>query len=178
MISLKEKGAPDAIYAYGRTFLLDTDFRKWLDFPERINEAMSGNYEGYCDLFLDPDNVPIITDEILEALKEFHFKPPVVPRDSKSGVELIDYDIDADLIYASFMQAYGIDLTEVDLHWHKFSALLSGIPGDTPMATIIGYRSYDGKEKEYKELRAKWALPMKFTEEEQKQIDEFNKLFG
>ena len=47
------------------------------------------------------------------------------------------YDIryDGDYIYASFLQAYGIDLFDVqgELHWKKFNALLSGLPEGTKL---------------------------------------------
>ena len=69
------------------------------------------------------------------------------------------------------------------MHWHKFSALLSGIPQGTMLMDIIGYRSYkgNGKDPEYKKymrLKGLWALPQPVSEEEKEAMEEFNRLFG
>lgn len=63
---------------------------------------------------------------------------------------------DADFIYASFMQDYGIDLIEQQgiMHWQKFMALLHGLRDDTKLMKIIEIRTMDipkgtkGKERE------------------------------
>lgn len=57
----------------------------------------------------------------------------------------LDYNVDADLIYAAFIQVYGIDLIEQQgkLHWSKFQALMNGLPEGTTLSTIMGYRAYD-----------------------------------
>ena len=49
---------------------------------------------------------------------------------------------DAEYIYASFMQAYGIDLIEEQgkLHWIKFKALLDGLPEDTKFRQVLDIR--------------------------------------
>ena len=104
--------------------------------------------------------------------------PAELPRGSSTGVSLVDWDLDADIIYAAFMQAYGIDLIEADMHWHKFLALFSALPEETLMVKIMSYRAYTGQDKDMLELRDKWALPEKLGEEEQQAVDEFNELFG
>ena len=55
----------------------------------------------------------------------------------------IDFTQDADAIYASFRQAYGIDLIEERgrLDWRKFIALLAGLPQQTLMAQIVQIRT-------------------------------------
>lgn len=67
---------------------------------------------------------------------------PVQEDDDKK--QLIDLDVDADKIYASFQQAYNIDLFDVqqDFHWHKFKALLNGLPGGTVLSRVIQIRSW------------------------------------
>lgn len=183
MINLKRKGLPDCIYdAWGEPVFLDTDFRKWIDFPDRMEKAKGGDFMPYTELFLD--TAPTPTDEIINQIQDFYYIKPEVPRDSgNSGPELLDYDIDADYIFAAFMQSYGIDLVETDLHWHKFLALITALPDDTTLSRIMGYRGYDGKSKdvgykEYMKLKQMWELPVKRTEEEQEMIDEFNEMFG
>lgn len=75
---------------------------------------------------------------------------------------------DGDYIYSSFLQAYQIDLIEVQgiLHWQKFFALLNGLPSDTKFAEVIRIRTWEeqkGDSPEYKEkmrqLQDEYALP-------------------
>ncbi|MGT2800833.1 Gp15 family bacteriophage protein [Streptococcus marmotae] len=64
---------------------------------------------------------------------------------------------DTDYIYASFLQAYGIDLIDVQgkLHWKKFNALLSGLPKDTKFAEVMKIRSWRPQEGESKEYQSR-----------------------
>lgn len=97
---------------------------------------------------------------------------------SDKGQERAPYDIryDGDYIYASFLQAYGIDLFDVQgkLHWKKFNALLSGLPEGTKFMEVIKIRKWKpqkGDSAEYKEemrrLQKDYALPYEIIEEEE-----------
>lgn len=88
------------------------------------------------------------------------------------------YDIryDGDYIYSSFLQAYGIDLFDVqgELHWRKFNALLSGLPEGTKLMEVIKIRKWKpqkGDSSEYKEemrrLQKDYALPNDVIEKEE-----------
>lgn len=94
------------------------------------------------------------------------------------------YDIryDGDYIYASFLQAYGIDLFDVQgqLHWKKFNALLSGLPEGTKLMEVIKIRKWKaqkGDSAEYKEemrrLQKDYALPYEIIEEDEEYEEEF-----
>nr|DAH05308.1 MAG TPA: hypothetical protein [Caudoviricetes sp.] len=103
---------------------------------------------------------------------------------SNSGQEKAPYDIrfDGDYIYASFLQAYGIDLFDVqgELHWKKFNALLSGLPEGTKFMEVIKIRKWKpqkGDSAEYKEemrrLQKDYALPYEIIEEDEEYEEEF-----
>lgn len=94
------------------------------------------------------------------------------------------YDIryDGDYIYSSFLQAYGIDLFDVQgkLHWRKFNALLSGLPEGTKLMEVIKIRKWKpqkGDSSEYKEemrrLQKDYALPNDVIEEDEEYEEEF-----
>ncbi len=73
----------------------------------------------------------------------------------KENKKSIDFNKDAEYIYASFQQAYNINLhrEQGKMHWHEFKALLSGLPSDTIMQRIIQIRLYEpskGESGEYK----------------------------
>lgn len=74
---------------------------------------------------------------------------------------------DAEYIYASFLQAYGIDLIEQQgkLHWFKFQALLAGLPEDTKFRQVVSIRmwkkpnKHDTEEKQMTGLKEFYKLP-------------------
>lgn len=103
---------------------------------------------------------------------------PMKTTASNGKQEQSPYDIrfDGDYIYASFLQAYGIDLFDVQgkLHWKKFNALLSGLPEGTKFMEVIKIRKWKpqkGDSAEYKEemrrLQKDYALPYEIVEEEE-----------
>lgn len=91
------------------------------------------------------------------------------PMPQPKSKELYSLNHDADYIYASFVQAYGIDLTEVqgELDWRKFNALLQGLPSNTRFKEVVDIRQRPfatgkGSQKENKNLRDlknMYALP-------------------
>ena len=94
-----------------------------------------------------------------------------------------DFEEDADLIYAGFLQQYGIDLQEEDMHWWKFMILLENLGADTRLSRIMEYRTVDtaqkGLSKEqrkfYRAMQAYYGLDrgrvLEMTERD-KQIEE------
>lgn len=103
---------------------------------------------------------------------------PMKTTTSNGKQEQAPYDIrfDGNYIYASFLQAYGIDLFDVQgkLHWKKFNALLSGLPEGTKLMEVIKIRKWKpqkGDSSEYKEemrrLQKDYALPNEIIEEEE-----------
>lgn len=109
---------------------------------------------------------------------------PMKTTASNGKQEQAPYDIryDGDYIYASFLQAYGIDLFDVqgDLHWKKFNALLSGLPEGTKFMEVIKIRKWKpqkGDSAEYKEemrrLQKDYALPNEVIEEDEEYEEEF-----
>ena len=89
---------------------------------------------------------------------------------------IIDYAIDADLIYAALMQCYGLDLCAGEVHWHKVRALVTGITG-TKLNEVMSYRSAKpGKDKTLAMLKRAWALPVKESAENKKARERFNSL--
>lgn len=109
---------------------------------------------------------------------------PMKTTASNGKQEQAPYDIryDGDYIYASFLQAYGIDLFDVQgkLHWKKFNALLSGLPEGTKFMEVIKIRKWKpqkGDSVEYKEemrrLQKDYALPYEIVEEDEEYEEEF-----
>lgn len=57
--------------------------------------------------------------------------------------KIFDFYQDAEYIYASFFQAYGIDLLEEQgkMPWQKFIALFQGLPAGTKICEVISIRT-------------------------------------
>ncbi|HFI0186765.1 TPA: Gp15 family bacteriophage protein [Streptococcus suis] len=91
-------------------------------------------------------------------------------------------ELDGDYIFASFLQAYSIDLFEVQgkLHWKKFNALLVGLPEGTKFVEVIKIRKYKpqkGESQEYisemRRLQKEYALPGQSMVENEEELNEF-----
>lgn len=109
---------------------------------------------------------------------------PMKTTASNGKQEQAPYDIrfDGDYIYASFLQAYNMDLFDMQgkLHWKKFNALLSGLPEGTKLMEVIKIRKWKaqkGDSSEYKEemrrLQKDYALPNEIIEEDEEYEEEF-----
>jgi len=183
MIDLMNKALPYTINIGGKAFNVNTDFRVWMRFS---NSFEKWDKKGELDIsYLFKDEMPIFRNkEDYDGIFEFAFPTNIVPKSNESiGVRVLDYEIDADYIYSAFLQQYGIDLMDADMHWHKFKALLNGINTGTKLHDIMGYRSYTGESIKnqdtlYKRLRDAWELPMLESEEEKELENTFNDFFG
>ena len=105
----------------------------------------------------------------------------------------MDYIKDMDLIEASFMSDYHIDLTQEDMDWWKFNNLINGLSNSElgnccVLNNVRNLRNFDAstikdnKERQkILEAQQYWALEKKevhLTEEQQKNVDEFYKSLG
>lgn len=84
-----------------------------------------------------------------------------------------DFEEDAELIYAGFMQQYGIDLQTEQMHWWKFMILLENLGSDTKLQRVMEYRTIDTKNNDlskkerefYSAMQRYFALEKKIPEE-------------
>lgn len=179
MMDLTKKALPNTVMVGGRAYSIYTDFRLWMKFEITVNKLHRGETMDISYLF--KNDMPVYCD--LTELLAFSRPQSPLPRPiSHSNVIALDYELDAGLIYAAFLGQYGIDLCEVEeLHWHKFLALLSGLNESTKLREVMGYRCYektDDKKDPYEELRRAWEINAPISEEEQADLDDFNKMFG
>lgn len=186
MLDLTQKSLPDAITVGGRDFLINTDFRIWMKFAIEYKNWVTSGMKGVFDIrYLFKTSVPTFEKaEDYNGIFLFAFPRNVVPHSSKeSGGDVLFYEYDGDYIYSAFLQAYGIDLIDTDMHWHKFLALMNGLPDCTRMSAIMGHRAYTGEKIKdeaaiYRRLKEAWMPPYEETEEEKKAEEEFNAYFG
>lgn len=83
---------------------------------------------------------------------------------------VLDFELDGEYIYASFLQDYGLDLIREQgrLHWKKFIWLFQGLSEGTKIKEVMRIRSaeepepnrYNQKEiQRIRELKSYYALP-------------------
>lgn len=174
MIDLTRPDLPSALLVDGRAYEVDTSFRTWVRFEAMLREGVTwpGVFAG---------EVP--QGDWLEAALEFLRSENATPkRPDAPKRRAVDCMLDGDYIVASFQQAYGIDLTACDMHWHRFRALLTGLPAETIMSRIIGFRTYetppqnrsqDAYDMDMRKRRDQWALPDPQAEAEERAANEW-----
>lgn len=161
MIDLRRDALPSWIESDGRLYKVRTSFRVWVEFERRLREegsAWAGIFEADA-----PEG------EWAEAAVEFLESPNATPKRRQSqrdAARAVDLVLDGELIVASFQQAYGIDLTSEDMHWHRFKALLGGLPDDTVLREVAGFRCYktpskskNAHDEAMRQKRSDWSLP-------------------
>lgn len=178
MINIMVRGLPDTVTIGDEPFSVKTDFRVWMRF---CNLFEKWHKDEELDIaFVFSDRVPAISSaEDMQEILNFAYPRCVIPKsDGSTSVRVLDYVMDADYIYSAFLGQYGIDLIETELHWHKFRALISGLNSSTRLYEIMGYRCYEGRDKDYIKLRGIWGLPPEPSREDVQAKEEFDNYFG
>lgn len=182
---------PEGLTIGGQMYSIRTDFRTAMLFElmtEDRNLTNSQKLETTIKLFF-PYEKPPLTDETIDQILWFYAcgketkkrdeeDPAEGPAESTQAVYSFEHD--AGYIYAAFLEQYGIDLTEAQLHWWKFKALFQALNDQVMISKIIGYRSMDmsqkmtQKEREfYRKMQKVYALPL--PKDEQEKLDEVTK---
>lgn len=164
MIDLTKAKLPEAIEVSGTFYRIHTDFRYFIRFAQLLGEKETKPHD--CDFMFIAEK-PADRIASVKALISFMNPPHPLPRKRAhegSGAPVLDYILDADLIYAAFMQQYHIDISTAPLHWYQFSALLAGLR-DTKLNDVIGFRLWEntnGKKDAYtramQKLHDAWEL--------------------
>ena len=83
----------------------------------------------------------------------------------KKAPKAYSFEQDAELIFAAFWGAYGIDLNTIErLHWWKFRALFQALPAECEFCKVMEYRTADttgmGKKQKqfYSRMKKRYAL--------------------
>lgn len=177
---------PTSVEVGSRSFEINTDFRTGILLEQLFSDRSYTQTEklsmAVC-LYFDPT-----PDDLAAALNQIQWfysvgkekfavkenESPFGKRHVRKPVRVLDYEIDAPLIYAAFLTQYGIDLQDVDsLHWWKFHAMLNGLKDDIPLSRIMLYRGIDLNtikdsklRKQYASLKAKYKLPSILDDQE------------
>ena len=164
----------DSFELNGHHYDVDCSFDLVLDVFEMFDNEVMNNLEKMrtavlmmTDEALDnPEDIVAVWDYIDEhflrikkkrVVYDLHGNPMPVAKDEDEDVRLIDFEVDAQEIYASFVQAYNINLFEAQgrLTWPEFIALLNGMPEGTAVSQLVEIRSWKPSKHDSSEYKAK-----------------------
>ncbi len=122
----------------GVRYPFNTDFKVAIECDKVLNKPDISDLDRAIDVvtLLLGEDVPF-TNEALD--KCVLFLQGGEKGDSK---RLLDYEQHWDYFVGAFRQAYGINLNEVDMHYHEFTALLRAIK-DTALNDIVELLTFD-----------------------------------
>ena len=119
------------------------------------------------DVFKDKLNIDLLSNkkknEMTEAIEnEGDEQPPEIP--------IVNFTLDADMIFASFLFDYNINLFEQQgkLQWSEFLALFNNLSEKAPMKIAIHYRTCEipkkdkhnaDERKRIKKMKERYELP-------------------
>lgn len=139
-----------------------------LDAGDKITQALKMLTRNSFKVWLLSDMEKVeLFEKIMEEKIQLPQRPQIGP-----PKKLMDFEADSDYIYASFKQAYGMDLVNErgKLQWKNFFELLDGLPDKTKLKEVMRIRAmevpeptkYNQKERQnIMELKAYYALPVK-----------------
>ena len=161
---------PESVTVGGRRYKCDFDFRNVLALIGELKDEdtliEARIYRALGRVMRRPPKDDIKCMAVYQAVRNVLFPGSEVKTDAK---KLTDFDQDADLIRAAFLQEYRIDLWTERLHWLKFTALLAGLPDGSRYSDVLGIRArpmpkatkWNHAEREWlQKAKAQYALKM------------------
>lgn len=158
---------PESVVVDGVSYPINYDFRMGVAIE---TEILSDDKPDVYGLLFDfyKGNIPRNVDDAVNKMVWFYGcgdqdNGDKRTEDTKGGRQY-DFDMDADVLLASFYTAYGIDLSTASIHWFAFRRLMLNLPANTPFMDRVKYRVADlkklGKEerKHYKKMQQKYAI--------------------
>lgn len=151
MINLLYESLPNSIAVRNKDFLINTDFKYWIELSDALNDS-NCNKEYLANVLMNIfyDEIPEeFNQEVFLSIKDFLIgnvdnKKKQLSTNNKlsSKKRIYDYKIDSDYFIAAFQQQYQINLLKENMHWFHFLALFHGL-GDCELKQRMYYRGLD-----------------------------------
>lgn len=170
---------PTTVKIDGTVYPINSDFRTAIAFTMLMTD---GDVEEQVKIPLAlamfypveplPENIEEALRQMIWFYRGGHEEPKKQARDVAPGEEVYSFEHDADLIYAAFLQQYGVDLHEKELHWWVFRALFSALNDETEIKKIMGYRAIEitndmskSQREFYRRMKKAYRLPLSVSEQ-------------
>jgi len=195
----EEKTCPEYVVIEGISIKINADFRNILKIFAMLNDKNIPQFVRVQKLtewfFKDYEEIP--PEEAINIFTNF-INPPVEKTlwlgeedlggdDFEEREKQFDYYFDSEEIYAGFLSEYNINLIRVDfLHWYEFNILLKNLSKESTFKKKIELRFldlgiYSGNNQAFSKMaQAKRSvqLPVELSEEELREIEEFDDVWG
>ena len=153
---------------------INSDFRFGISLEMEVVHSDDPDVSGLLTSFYPsgvPRNVRAAADKMLEFYRGYMstMDSSTAKNENKKGRQY-DYEQDADVLIASFLNYYGVDLTQDKLHWWAFRRLMLNLPDESPFMQRIHYRIADINkvdkrlQKHYRKMKSLYSLKSKNTE--------------
>ena len=165
-------GPPEAILVDNKEYPLNTDFRVWIEISNILSDNKLSDRDKILCLIMKgyKDKIPPDINDAVNGLMIFMSLGKESGKLKKND-PVMSFSEDEGVIYASFLQQYGIDLYEEKLHWWKFVKLIGALDEKTSFMRIVGYRSIklenikDKAQKSfYRQMKNKYRLNTQLTD--------------
>lgn len=139
---------PDFVELDGEHYKINTDFRVWI-YVEKLLISGGVSPAAKAAKMLElcyQKRLPPDISAAVRLLLQFYCGGTYHAAATKgfgSAKRIYDFEQDAGLFYAAFLQVYGMDLTQVQLHWWKFLELFYALDGDCKLCKVMHWRAVD-----------------------------------
>jgi len=169
---------PHSVRLNGEKFIINTDFRIFVDFEYEMQEIDQNiAINKVLKRFYPAFSLIIEQNLLTEAVEKFiwfyqcgkeEIESNKINLKTKKSENAFSYKHDDLYIWGAYNMYFKVDLTKDKIHWWKFKAMWKTIPQEAEFNKIKGYRSYDGKDKNLKELKEYYKLPLSKAEQQDK----------
>lgn len=177
---------PELAEIDGKEYKINTDFRVGIQCFIAIDDDEIDDFSRALAviglLFKDYESIQNYNEALKIAKKYLTCENKYQRKETKIDMDFIH---DEAYIKASFLSDYKIDLNKLEyMHWYQFCELISGLTDNSILSKVRDLRNLDLSEYKDKKQKAKLmeakasvALPIKYSKQEQEEIDEFEALF-
>lgn len=160
---------PETVNISGVEYAINGDFRVGVAIETELLQEQADVF-GLLDLFYChaiPKDVEKAAMQMIAFYAEWDQSQSAENKEKENKQQWkkwYDFTQDADVLMASFQQAYGIDLETVKMHWWKFRRLMFGLPPETPFMQRVHFRTADltkvdkNQRKHYRKMKQLYAL--------------------
>ena len=162
---------PNFVELDGKRYEINTDFRIWILVDQLLFSTELSPVEKAAKMLAlcYRKQLPPNAAAALRLLMQFYCadaKEKQGRRSGRSKKRIYDFEHDAGLFYAAFLEKYGIDLTVAHLHWWKFLALFHALDGGCRLCEVMHWRAVDlskitdkGQKEFYRKMKGYYRLP-------------------
>ena len=194
---------PASVEVGGNSYIVNTDFTVWIDILKRMRQL----YSDPATLDEALHNKQVLTDiqklafgkvlenetlgDVIGSIVRFaggyphfdkvHDETEPQPESPSDDDVSFDFDLDLNAIVITMRMQYGLDLSfsrQEPFHWWLFLLYFENLNDSSVLAKKMQIRTYTGDNKEMLRQKSRARLPYEPTADEQKKIDEFNRVFG